>query len=232
MTIQSLDKDLFAAQGPIRPCPCGDPVQGRSAIGIRSRSNLVGDTPQNLGKELKVGYQFAFSTGKKFAGALRAQRLRTVVEAHAIALLAPWGMTLKAADLGGFEFPFTVNPNAPSDVQKVREIAEKAANSAPNVLRVIFCKFDDNVKEFGVSGGPLYGGVGFKEFVVLNTLKVRLDGGTMTHEMIHCSDPLLFDNNKHDKQEEFPTSVFCSHEGRTEIRKPHAIKLSESFFGK
>jgi hypothetical protein len=141
-------------------------------------------------------------------------------------------MTLQPSELGSFVFPFSVNPNAPSEVQKVREVAEKAANTQPNILRVIFCRFDDNAQEFGVSGGPTFGGVGFQPFVLLNTLKLRLDGGTMVHEMIHTSDRDLFSNQAHDKESEFPSSVFCSHEGRTEIRKPHAVALSKAFFGK
>ena len=232
MTIQSLDKDMSAAEGPLRQCPCGDPVLGGSSIDIRGTAGLVADTPVNLGTELKVGYQDAVGTGKGFAGLLRANRLRFAVETSARVLLAPWGMTLKTSNSGSFVFPFSVNPNAPSEVQKVREVAEKAASTPPNVLRVIFCRFDDNAQEFGVSGGPAYGGVGFQPFVLLNTLKLRLDGGTMVHEMIHTSDKDLFSNQAHDKEADFPKSVFCSHEGRTELRKPHAVALSKALFGK
>jgi len=232
MTIRSLDKEVSTAEGPLRQCPCGDPVLGQTSVGIQGSANRVADTPVNLGTELKVGYQQAVGAGKTFAGTLRANRLRFAVETQARVLLAPWGMTLKPSNLGSFVFPFSVNPNAPSEVQKIREFAEKAANTAPNILRVIFCRFDDNADEFGVSGGPTYGGVGFLPFVLLNTLKLRLDGGTMTHEMIHTSDKDLFSNQAHDKEAEFPRSVFCSHEGRTEIRKPHAVALSKAFFGK
>jgi len=54
----------------------------------------------------------------------------------------------------------------------------------------------------------------------------------MVHEMIHTSDKDLFSNQAHDKEADFPKSVFCSHEGRTEIRKPHAVALSKAVFGK
>ena len=111
-------------------------------------------------------------------------------------------------------------------------MAEKAATTPPNVLRVIFCRFDDNAQEFGVSGGPLFSGIGFLPFVLLNTLKLRLDGGTMVHEMIHTSRDDLFNDKIHDKKEEFPLSVFCSHDGRTEIRKVHADALANAFFAK
>jgi hypothetical protein len=123
-----------------------------------------------------------------------------------------------------------VNPSAPSEVQKVREMAEKAAVTDPKVLRVIFCRFDDNAQEFGVSGGPNFGGVGFRPFVLLNTLKFRPDAGTMMHEMVHTSDDAFFSDAAHDKESEFPTSIFCSQNGRTEVRKPHAVALSKAFF--
>jgi hypothetical protein len=232
MTIQSLDDEVSVAEGPLRSCPCGDPVTARGGLQVRSQVRGVTGTQANFGVELKVGYHFALRPGKTFGGSLRALRLKGVVETHAVALLAPWGMTLKPTMIGSFEFPFSVNPNAPADVQSLRDAAEKAAKSAPNVLRVIFCRFDDNAQEFGVSGGPAYGGTGFAPFVVLNVLKLRLDGGTMTHEMIHVSDDKLFSNQAHDKESEFPQSVFCSQEGRTEIRRPHAEALSKAFFGK
>jgi hypothetical protein len=50
--------------------------------------------------------------------------------------------------------------------------------------------------------------------------------------MIHTSDKDLFSNAAHDKEAEFPASVFCSHEGRSEIRTPHAGALSKAFFAK
>jgi hypothetical protein len=232
MTIRALDKEVSAAEGALRPCPCGDPVQGRGDLAIGGGEKQVAGTPLNLNAQLKVGYQAAVGTGKTFAGLLRANRLRFALETKGRALLAPWGMTLQPTDLGSFVFPFSINPNAPSEVQKLREVAEKAATTQPNVLRVIFCRFDDNAQEFGVSGGPAFGGIGFLPFVLLNTLKLRLDGGTMLHEMIHTSDKDLFSNAAHDKEAEFPLSVFCSHEGRTEIRKPHAVALSKAFFAK
>lgn len=235
MTIQALDKELSAAEGPIRPCPCGDPVVGGSngnRLAIVERAQQIADTPVNLNAQLKVTYQVAVGGNKAFAGALRATRLRFAVETAGTVLLAPWGMTLQTSDLGSFVFPHSVDPNAPSEVQKVREFAEKAGVTGPNVLRVIFCRFDDNAREFGVSGGPAFGGAGFLPFVLLNTLKMRLDGGTMVHEMIHTSDNAFFSNSAHDKEAEFPLSVFCSHEGRTEIRKPHAVALSKAFFAK
>ena len=232
MTIQALDKEMSAAEGPLRPCPCGDPVRGRSSSGIRGNEKQTADTPLNLNAQLKVGYQAAVGTGKALAGILRANRLRFALETQGRVLLAPWGMTLQPTSLGTFVFPFSINPNAPSEVQRIREVAEKSATAQPNILRVIFCRFDENAQEFGVSGGPLFGGFGFLPFVLLNTLKLRLDGGTMVHEMIHTSDDDLFSNDAHDKEAEFPLSVFCSHEGRTEIRKPHAIALSKAFFAK
>lgn len=230
MTIRSLDQEMFAAEGPIRPCPCGDPIEGGSSLAIRASANRVADTPLNLNARLKVSYQAAVGADKTFAGALKAKGLRFVFETQAAALLAPWGMTLQPTDLGSFVFPFSVNPNAPSEVQKIREFAEKASRSSPKILRVIFCRFDDNAREFGVSGGPTFGGLGFQPFVLLNTLKLRRDAGTMTHEMIHASQKELFSDDAHDKEAEFPKSVFCSQDGRTEIRKPHAIALSTAFF--
>jgi len=232
MTIRALDEDMRVAEGPVRQCPCGDPVLGRDRSGIRAGDRQDADTPQNLNARLKVGYQAAVGAGKTFVGMLRATRLRFALEAQGRVLLAPWGMTLQPTDLGTFVFPFSINPNAPSEVQKIREVAEKAATTQPNVLRVIFCRFDDTAQEFGVSGGPAYGGVGFLPFVLLKTLKLRLDGGTLVHEMIHTSDKDLFSNAAHDKEAEFPASVFCSHEGRSEIRTPHAGALSKAFFAK
>jgi hypothetical protein len=242
MTIQSLDKEMTAAQGPLRPCPCGDPVQGGSNLefrggqkqiaGIRGGEKQVTDTPTNLNAQLKVAYQAAVGAGKTLVGILRANRLRFALETQGRVLLAPWGMTLQPTELGSFVFPFSIDPNAPTEVQKIREVAEKAAVTQPNVLRVIFCRFDNTAQEFGVSGGPAFGGVGFLPFVLLNTLKLRLDGGTMVHEMIHTSDNAFFSNAAHDKEDQFPLSVFCSHEGRTEIRKPHAVALSKAFFAK
>ena len=230
MTIQSLDKEMIAAEGPIRLCPCGDPIEGGSIAAIRGSTSKLIDTPVKLNARLKVAYQIAVGADKQFGGALRAMRMRFAFETQAAVLLTPWGMTLQPRDLGSFVFPFTVNPNAPTDVQKIREFAEKAANTDQKTLRVIFCRFDDNVKEFGVSGGPTFGGLGFQPFVLLNVLKLRLDAGTMMHEMIHTSDKDLFSNDAHDKEAEFPASVFCSHDGRTEIRKPHAVALSKAFF--
>ena len=230
MTIQSLDREMFAAQGPIRPCPCGDPVEGGSSSAIRGSANRVADTPVNLNARLKVSYQVAAGAGKTFAGTLKATAMRLAFETQAAALLAPWGMTLQPTNLGSFVFPFSVDPNAPSDVQKIREFAEKAATTEPKILRVIFCRFDNIAKEFGISGGPTFGGLGFQPFVLLNTLRLRLDAGTMMHEMIHTSHEALFSNQAHDKEAEFPKSIFCSQDGRTEIRKPHAIALSKAFF--
>jgi hypothetical protein len=239
MTIKALDSEVSAAEGPLRPCPCGDPVRGRSVpVQIRSSSGIRGGekqitgTPTNLNAQLKVAYQAAVGTGKGFAGLLRANRSRFVLETQGRVLLAPWGMTLQPTNLGTFVFPYSVGPRAPTDVQRIREFAEKAATTQPNILRVIFCRFDDTAEEFGISGGPAFGGVGFLPFVLLNTLKLRNDGGTMVHEMIHTSDDKFFSDSAHDKEGEFPLSVFCSHEGRTEIREPHAVALSKAFFAK
>jgi len=230
MTIQSMDKEMFAAEGIVRPCPCGDPIVGGSKAVIQSSASRIADTPFNLNARLRVSYQAAVGAGKTFVGALQAARLRLAFETQAALLLAPWGMRLQSTDLGSFVFPFSVDPNAVTDVQKIREFAEKAATTDPKILRIIFCRFDDKTKEFGVSGGPTFGGIGFKPFVLLNTLKLRLDAGTMMHEMIHTSDDKLFSNQAHDKEAEFPQSIFCSQDGRTEIRKPHAVALSKAFF--
>jgi len=66
--------------------------------------------------------------------------------------------------------------------------------------------------------------------VLLNSPKIRPDAGTLVHEMIHTPDDKLFSNSAHDKEAEFPRSVFCSQDGRTETRKPHASALSKAFF--
>ena len=109
MTIQALDRELSAVEGPLKPCPCGDPVRGRSGLAIRGSEKRIADTPVNLNAQLKVAYQAAVGTGKTFAGALRASRLRLVVETKGRVLLAPWGMTLQPTNLGSFEFPYSLH---------------------------------------------------------------------------------------------------------------------------
>ena len=149
-------------------------------------------------------------------------------------LLVPLGLDFGGA--AGGVFPL-IGPQIPDSDKKVlsgseascvsiRMGAERVFPNQPDVLRVIFCPFDDVEGEaFGVTDGG--GTTGVPKFCLINVRKANRDQGTVLHEMIHAAG---FSFAQHDNQN--PTSVFSENiGGRSVLRDVHANGLAGSFFG-
>ncbi|ACL57972.1 peptidoglycan-binding domain-containing protein [Methylobacterium nodulans] len=118
------------------------------------------------------------------------------------------------------DFPGTYDPAF--DVSRIRKASEKHTVGQSSVLRVIMAAFDAGSLEWGVTEGAARAQMPVRDFVVLNTAKVKVSGNTLLHEMIHATGLSVHDSD--------PASVFAQGEGGLTFKPEHAARVSTAFY--
>ncbi|HKE43712.1 MAG TPA: hypothetical protein VKB41_04150 [Steroidobacteraceae bacterium] len=229
MTIASLDKEMLEEERrPTMNC-CTDPARG----GKGGKSQLP--VTEAAVREATPGRPAILSA------LVQLVRVKDKLGPHAFTLanetapranqlLQPFGM--RVARIVGFsvDFPFKVKYGETSDFVGLRKAAEKAMPGFKPALRVLICPFrsnergDDDLTNNAVSIDE----PGFDRFVVFNANTLRADRGTLLHEMIHCSSPLLMSDAAHDPDQS--DSIFSWNSNRTRLRPEHARALQGAPF--
>ena len=196
MTIASLDREMVTGEKKPRPRSCKEPTHGPGSVRRNSlRDDIVADvTPQQFPAVCSVLFQLVRVRGKlgPQSFAIVAETLRRANE-----LTKPVGM--RVASINGFSFDIGARVRFDSTVriQGLRKAAEKAMPGFKPALRVLVCPFEeqdgtDDLKTNAISTtADDENGRPFDRFVVINSLLLRKDRGTLLHEMIHCSNPSL-----------------------------------------
>jgi peptidoglycan hydrolase-like protein with peptidoglycan-binding domain len=153
----------------------------------------------------------------------------------ALELLKPFDMgivsTFQIPDLV-VPFDNVVNTNEfdGTDVDQVRQSAERQRPGMRDTLRVIVCRFDSRTRDIGDTfGGPTETKPQLshwsQDFIVLDSRRFGADRCTLLHEMIHATGL-----EEHDQD---PTSVFFRMgDQRTVLKLEHARRLSGAFFAR
>lgn len=149
-------------------------------------------------------------------------------------MMAPFGIDFAGAGDNGI-FPLIgpripdfsqVIAGSPASTFSVRAAAERVFPGQPEVLRVIYCPFNEkDDRTFGITDGGIVSDWDFPKFCMINVRKANPDQGTMLHEMIHAS---RLEKREHDLD---PSSVFSENIGaRSRLTLEHAEALAHAFF--
>jgi hypothetical protein len=235
MTIASLDREMVTGEQRASPRSCKEPSNGPASLGRRQslRDDIVADaTPQQFPALLSVLFQLVRVRGK-----LGPQSFSIVAETlrRANELTQPVGM--RVASINGFSFDVGSRMRFDSSVriEGLRKAAEKAMPGFKPALRVLICPFEerdgsDDLKTNAISTtADDENKKPFDRFVVINSLLLRKDRGTLLHEMVHCSDPsLMGEVGVHDP--DGSGGIFSWDSNRTKLFPGRAKALRDAFF--
>ncbi|MFO1499173.1 MAG: hypothetical protein U1G07_12390 [Verrucomicrobiota bacterium] len=239
MTIARLDQEMIALENRrMRPLKCGDPVRasGRDAVTrvrgvLGQKSALTASSVATAAGTFSANLRIIW---QPTAAAFKVAQHRHLVQVpKANQVLRPFDMEI----VGAVSFPDTTLPNQDvvdvrfsSDILRVRQAAEKQRPGFRTVLRVIVCPFSRaNDEYFGLTDGGTRATDPelrvFPEFILINANRMREDGLTLLHEMIHAATGLA--EADHDLDSD---SIFSTSGQRHTLKPDHARGLSRAFF--
>lgn len=137
-------------------------------------------------------------------------------------LCSRYGLKLDVIDRQDPRIDFAGTYNSAFDVPSIRKASEKQTPGRMSTLRVIMAEFDGGSSEWGVTEGASRSGMQVRDFIVLNTGKIKANGNTMLHEMIHAAGL-----SKHDLDTD---SVFAQGTGGLHFKPEHAFLVGTSFY--
>lgn len=139
-----------------------------------------------------------------------------------MALCGQYGLNVLFQDRQNPPLDFASTYNVDFDVPTIRKASEKQTPGQPGTLRIIFANFDEGDPDWGVTEDSTRSGMPVHDFIVLNTAKIKVNGNTLLHEMIHCTGLSQHDDDA--------TSVFAQGQGGLNFKPEHAARVGTAFY--